>query len=90
MKSAMTLLCGALVFTVAQAQDSPPPPVGGKHMSAREACKPDIQKFCSDAKPGGLRACMKEHKDELSQACKDAGRAHKDAPPTDEATPPPQ
>jgi len=41
---------------------------------AREACKADLAQFCPDAQPGGgrLMACMRAHKDELSDGCKAA------------------
>ena len=37
------------------------------------ACHEDAQKFCSDITPGkgAMMKCMTEHKDEVSQACKD-------------------
>src|SRR6266404_1314544 len=40
----------------------------------RAACAPDAQKFCAGVQPGGGRivACLKEHKDELSDQCKQA------------------
>ena len=40
--------------------------------AAREACQPDVAKFCADVKPGGGRimACLKEHASELSDACR--------------------
>ncbi len=39
----------------------------------KEACHDDFEKFCSEVKPGKGRVmkCMKEHKDEVSQGCKD-------------------
>lgn len=39
----------------------------------KEACHDDIEKFCGDVKPGKGRImkCMKEHKEELSAACKE-------------------
>ena len=42
-----------------------------KFQAAREACQPDVAKFCTDVKPGGHRiaACLREHASELSQAC---------------------
>ncbi|HET8869331.1 MAG TPA: cysteine rich repeat-containing protein [Aquabacterium sp.] len=38
------------------------------------ACKADVEQFCKDVKPGEgrLAACLKEHKEEVSQPCKDA------------------
>lgn len=38
------------------------------------ACKADVEQFCKDVKPGQgrLAACLKEHKDDVSQPCKDA------------------
>jgi hypothetical protein len=40
----------------------------------RRACRADVQKLCPDAKPGGgeIRKCLQDHKDELSDACKEA------------------
>ena len=45
-----------------------------KFEAAREACQPDVAKFCADVKPGGRRiaACLREHTSELSQACQAA------------------
>ena len=40
----------------------------------RAACTGDAQKFCAGVQPGGGRimACLKEHKDSLSDGCKQA------------------
>jgi len=37
------------------------------------ACKPDIARFCSQVPPGQgrIKACMKEHIQELSEPCKE-------------------
>jgi len=41
---------------------------------ARAACETDIQKLCTGVKPGGGRilACLKQHKDQVSDGCKQA------------------
>jgi hypothetical protein len=41
---------------------------------ARVACETDIQKLCPRVQPGGGRiyACLKQHKDRVSPACKQA------------------
>jgi Cysteine rich repeat len=38
----------------------------------REACKPDVEKLCSDTKRGGGRimACLSKQYDQLSDDCK--------------------
>lgn len=38
------------------------------------ACKPDVEKLCSDVQRGGGRvlACLKQNADQLSDACKDS------------------
>jgi len=43
-----------------------------KFQAAREACEPDVAKFCSDVQPGGGRviACLKQHAAEISDACR--------------------
>lgn len=89
MKSWWIALGCMAVLGLAQAQDAPPG--GGKGGGAREACKPDVDKFCSDVKPGGGRiiSCMRQHKDELSQACKDAiNHGSKGPPPGADQSPP--
>jgi hypothetical protein len=42
--------------------------------AARAACETDIQKLCADVQPGGGRvlACLKQHKDQVSDGCKQA------------------
>jgi hypothetical protein len=41
---------------------------------ARAACATDIQALCAGVQPGGGRifACLKEHKDKVSDGCKKA------------------
>ena len=38
-----------------------------------KVCKPDIARFCSQVQPGQgrIKACMKEHLQELSEPCKE-------------------
>jgi hypothetical protein len=38
-----------------------------------QACKPDIARFCSQVPPGQgrIKACMKDHIQELSDPCKE-------------------
>jgi hypothetical protein len=67
----IALGCISIFSLSAQAQDAPAPS-GGGGPSPRQACKADYQKLCSGAQQGGAKACMNEHKDELSQPCKDA------------------
>lgn len=45
-----------------------------KFQAAREACQPEVARFCADVKPGGRRiaACLREHASELSEACQAA------------------
>jgi Cysteine rich repeat len=56
--------------------------------AAKEACKPDVDKFCSDVAAGGGRVmeCLKQHQSELSDTCKSATQRH--GPPP--AAPPKQ
>src|ERR1019366_7792724 len=41
---------------------------------ARAACASDLQRLCARVQPGGGRiiACLKQHKDEVSDGCKQA------------------
>jgi hypothetical protein len=42
---------------------------------AKQACTPDIEKFCPDVTPGGGRLirCLAPHFEELSPACREKG-----------------
>ena len=42
--------------------------------AARTACETDVQKLCTGVQPGGGRilACLKQHKDQVSDGCKQA------------------
>ena len=57
--------------------------------AAKEACKPDVDKFCSGVAEGGGRimACLKQHESELSDACKAAQTHHHGPPPPADAPP---
>ncbi|WII71793.1 cysteine rich repeat-containing protein [Bdellovibrio sp. 22V] len=52
----------------------------GAMKEVKEACHDDYEKFCGNEKPGHGRImkCLKKHKDELSQACKDEMGAMKE------------
>jgi hypothetical protein len=64
---AALILSAALVLPAAFAADAP---AAGAQVS--DACKADIQKLCPDVQPGEgrIKACVKEHKDQLSSECK--------------------
>jgi hypothetical protein len=58
---------------------------------AKDACEPDIKKFCADVQVGGgrIRRCLKAHESELTSACKaKVAEAKKKIMPAD-ATPAP-
>jgi len=59
------------------AQSPQSPPAGGPSQTvadARAACANDIQKLCAGVQPGGGRiiACLKQHKEAVSDGCKQA------------------
>src|SRR5580704_7591521 len=62
----LLVVCAATAVQSALAQD--------QLAAIRAACADDAQKFCAGVQPGGGRivACLKEHKDSLSDACKQA------------------
>ncbi len=57
--------------------------------AAKEACKPDVEKFCAGVEAGGgrLRDCLKQHESELSDACKATHKRHGPPPETPPAQP---
>lgn len=66
MRSLRTLAFAAAVFAVpALAMAEPGGHPGGP-------CKSDLQSLCAGVQPGGgrIRDCMKEHRTQLSTACK--------------------
>jgi Cysteine rich repeat len=60
-----------------------------KAEAAKEACQPDVDKFCAGVAAGGgrIRDCLNQHESELSDACKAAQPKHHGPPP---AAPPAQ
>jgi hypothetical protein len=68
----------AMTASVAMAEDPPatqPTPAQQKAMQeVRAACQADAQKLCASVQPGGGRivACLKEHKEQVSDGCKQA------------------
>jgi phage terminase large subunit-like protein len=68
----------AIAASVVMADEPPaaqPTPAQQKAMQAvRAACETDAQKLCAGVQPGGGRvvACLKEHKDQVSDGCKQA------------------
>lgn len=68
MFSALSLACaGLLASAAAYAADAAP-----STADVAAACKADVDKLCPGIKPGDgtLKACMKEHRKELSPDCK--------------------
>ena len=65
----LSLTLAALFAVPALAADAPPAGEGSGMMAA---CKTDADKLCPGVKPGdgGIKACFKEHRKELSADCK--------------------
>jgi len=69
--------------------------VKAKAAAWRQACQDDVQKFCAqvDRGRGNLKKCLHQHRDELSQTCKDQiaqhrrGRQRRTPAPTPGSTP---
>jgi hypothetical protein len=62
-------------FALAQQPPQPPPSGGeGEFARVREACHADVERLCSDVKPGGgrIRECLRAHHADLSDGCKAA------------------
>src|ERR1700692_3259650 len=64
----LLVVCAGTSTQFAQAQDQP------SLAAIRAACADDAQKLCAGVQAGGGRivACLKEHKDSLSDRCKQA------------------
>jgi hypothetical protein len=67
-------LCLIAAAHCARADQPPATPSPEAINEARAACATDIQTLCAGVQPGGGRifACLKEHKDKVSDACKTA------------------
>jgi Cysteine rich repeat len=76
MKSSLLIFALCLVATAQSALADQPPatPSPDAINEARAACNTDIQTLCAGVQPGGGRilACLKEHKDKVSDGCKKA------------------
>ncbi|MFC0242110.1 cysteine rich repeat-containing protein [Rhodopseudomonas telluris] len=65
--AALVIAALAVSLSMASAQDR-----DASRGAAREACKPDYQKFCSTVTPGGgrIKKCLADNFASLSDACK--------------------
>src|ERR1700674_3647195 len=74
MKSSALLvsICLGAAAQFALADGPPPAPSPEAINEARAACDSDSQALCAGVQPGGGRilACLKEHKDKVSDPCK--------------------
>ena len=72
--NASWLLLSLTIFSVFSATAAQSAQAGDQLAAIRAACAEDAQKFCATVQPGGGRivACLKEHKDSLSDRCKQA------------------
>jgi len=54
-----------------------------KMEAAKAACQPDVEKFCANVPQGGgqIRDCLRQHQNELSDACKAAHKGKRGGPP---------
>jgi len=67
LRLSLFLALAALAAPAAMAADAP-----AKGDAGFSACKTDLDKLCPGTKPGDgrVKACFKEHKDQLSAECK--------------------
>ena len=68
------LLLSLTIFSVSTASAAQSGQAGDQQAAIRAACAEDAQKFCATVQPGGGRvvACLKDHKDSLSDRCRQA------------------
>ena len=72
----LLILCviAVLAGSLLRPQTSPAQTTSPQPSDARTACASDVQKLCAGVPAGGGRvlACLKQHKDEVSDGCKQA------------------
>jgi len=73
----MCVFAGNAVLADEPAQTAPAPaqqPSRQAMADAQKACASDVKTLCPDVQPGGGRilACLKEHKESVSDPCKQA------------------
>jgi Cysteine rich repeat len=91
---ASCLLLSLTVFLISPATRAQSAPTDDPLAAIRAACAEDAQKLCVGVQPGGGRivACLKEHKDSLSDRCRKAAglpanKTRSAAPGTSNASP---
>jgi hypothetical protein len=77
MKQIMLLICMCIAAAAARpalGDDAAPAPSKEALAAVRSACEADAKKLCAGVQPGGGRIiqCLAQHKDEVSDACKQA------------------
>src|SRR5260370_37639379 len=70
----MVCILAVLAESLFRPLTSPAQTTSPQASDARAACASDVQKLCAGVQPGGGRvlACLKQHKDEVSDGCKQA------------------
>jgi hypothetical protein len=73
-----TLLISSLLVMPAFAQ---PAKTDAEMAALRTYCKPDVERLCPTVRPGGgrIKACLMEHKNEVSVGCAKALQSLKKA-----------
>ena len=93
---ALLMLCviAVLAESLLRPQTSTAQAASPQPSNARAACASDVQRLCPSVPPGGGRilACLKQHKDEVSDGCKRAilsamGKSSGDASSADSPAP---
>src|SRR5690349_17829559 len=70
----MVCILAVLAESLFRPLTSPAQTTSPQASDARAACASDVQKLCAGVQPGGGRilACLKQHKDQVSDTCKSA------------------
>jgi hypothetical protein len=81
MRFVVTALALAILAVPAFAADPPQQPQQPRGGAVREACKADIATHCAGLEPGGgrIRECLKANREKLSDGCKAAIAAARQA-----------
>ena len=71
LRSATLLVATLLVLPVFTPAFAQPAKMDAEMEALRAYCRPDIERLCPKVRPGGgrIKACLMEHKNEISVGC---------------------